>query len=36
VQVSCKLQAFSLDSIGPDGYWYEQATRCHPGPFPIL
>lgn len=22
VTVSCKLQAFSFDSIGPDGYWY--------------
>lgn len=26
VHVSCKVRAFSIDSIGPDGYWYRIAA----------
>ena len=26
VEVSCKLQSFSIDRIGPDGYWYRIAS----------
>ncbi len=26
VQVSCKVKAFSIDSIGPEGYWYRIAS----------
>ena len=26
VQVSCKVRSFSMDSIGPDGYWYRIAS----------